>query len=190
MFWTRFEPDDEARFRARFAERSIPFLRFALPVAIIVYLFFLFWDYAVNPVDLGTTLAIRLYFCVLAIVAFGFTYLRFFRRWMQAIMCGTVILGATGIILAVFLVPEGFRIGTSAILIAVMFACGLARLLFWSAFVACASIGGKSWSSPSIIRATPPAPSSPRRSRKPRFSRSTASASGRRVRWRSGVATS
>ena len=142
MFWTRFEPDDEARFRARFAERSIPFLRFALPVAIIVYLFFLFWDYAVNPVDLGTTLAIRLYFCVLAIVAFGFTYLRFFRRWMQAIMCGTVILGATGIILAVFLVPEGFRIGTSAILIAVMFACGLARLLFWSAFVACAAIIG------------------------------------------------
>jgi len=137
MFWNRFEPDSEARFRGRFAERSIPTLRFALPVAIIIYLFFLFWDYAVNPVGLGTTLAIRLYFCVLVIVAFGFTYLRFSRRWMRAIMCGTIILGATGIILSVFLVPEGFRIGTSVILIAVTFACGLARLVFWSAAVVC-----------------------------------------------------
>ena len=57
-------------------------------------------------------------------------------------MCGTVILGATGITLVLFLMPEGFRLGTSAIVISIMFACGLARLLFWPAFVACASILG------------------------------------------------
>ena len=141
--WTllhRFDPETEARFQAHYAERSIPFIRFSLPVAITLYLFFLFWDHTIDPAKIGLTLAVRISFCVIAITAFGLTFLKFFEKWAQPILCATAILGASGVLLVLAILPDGITYGIGGLLLVVMYACGFIRLLWRPALVACGAI--------------------------------------------------
>ncbi len=115
-------------FRPIYAERSIPFIRFFLPVAITLYLFFLFWDHAIDPSQIGLTLAVRISFCIIAITVFGLTFLDFFERWAQAILCATVITGAAGVLLVLMILPDGFTYGIGGLLLVVMYTCGFIRL--------------------------------------------------------------
>ncbi|MEO8719112.1 MAG: hypothetical protein ABI423_12925 [Burkholderiales bacterium] len=92
---SRFEDDKEARFRARYAERSIPFIRVSLPLAATLYLLFLAWDYSIEPGALLYTLTVRLPFSFFAVAVFGLTFLQTFERWSQGVLCATVVLGAT-----------------------------------------------------------------------------------------------
>ena len=138
-FLDRFEPEAEAKFQAQYAERAVPFVRVSLPIAVALYLLFLLWDYSIDPASLGSTLAVRVTFCLIAIGVFGMTFHRAFVNWAQPILCGTVILGATGVFLVLFLLPEGFAYGTSGVLLVIMYTCGFLRLLFRPAVVACGS---------------------------------------------------
>jgi adenylate cyclase len=137
---TRFADETEARFRARYAERSIPFIRVSLPLAATLYLLFLAWDYSIEPGTLLYTLTVRLPFSFFAVAVFGLTFLQSFERWSQAVLCATVILGAAGIVMVLAILPDGFTYGTPGLLLVVMYACGAIRLLLRAAIVACAAI--------------------------------------------------
>jgi adenylate cyclase len=140
MLLPQFEGEVEARFRSRYAERSIPFIRVSLPLAATLYLFFLAWDYYLDPHSLVYTLAVRLPFSFLAVAIFGFTFLKSFERWSQPVLAITVVLGASGIALCLAILPRGFDYGTPGLLLVVMYACGAVRLLLRAATVACLSI--------------------------------------------------
>ncbi len=140
MLLPRFDGEAEARFRSRFTERSIPFIRVSLPLAATLYLFFLAWDYYLDPHSLLYTLAVRLPFSFLAVAVFGFTFLKSFERWSQPILGLTVVLGATGIAICLAILPHGFDYGTPGLLLVIMYACGATRLLLRAATVACLAI--------------------------------------------------
>ena len=135
-----FDAETEARFQLHYAERSIPFIRVSLPIAITLYLFFLFWDYAIDASQLGMTIGVRLAFSVLLLAIFGLTFVDGFERWAQRILCAIVIVGAAGVLLVLHLLPEGFTYGLGGVLLVIMFACGFIRLLFRQALVACVAI--------------------------------------------------
>lgn len=128
------------RFRSRYAERSIPFIRVSLPLAASLYLFFLAWDYYLDPHSLLYTLAVRLPFSFLAVAVFGFTFLKSFERWSQPVLATTVVLGATGIAVCLAILPHGFDYGTPGLLLVIMYACGATRLLLFPAIFACLAI--------------------------------------------------
>lgn len=136
----RFESEEEARFRARYAERSIPFIRVSLPLAATLYLLFLAWDYSIAPDALLYTLTVRLPFSFFAVAVFGLTFLQTFERWSQSVLCITVVLGATGIVLVLAILPDGFTYGVPGLLLVIMYACGAIRLLLTAAIVACCAI--------------------------------------------------
>ncbi len=129
--------EEEARFRLRHAQRSVPFIRVSLPLAATLYLLFLGWDYYIDPASLVKTLTVRLPFSVFAIFVVGLTFLEFFQRWSQFILCLTVILGAVGIVLVLGILPNGFGLGISGLLLVIMYACGATRLLTKFATIAC-----------------------------------------------------
>jgi len=136
----RFDGDKEARFRARYAERSIPFIRVSLPLAATLYLLFLAWDYSIEPGALLYTLTVRLPFSFFAVAVFGLTFLKTFERWSQSVLCATVVLGATGIVLVLAILPDGFTYGVPGLLLVIMYACGAIRLMLAAAIVACVAI--------------------------------------------------
>jgi len=136
----RFDSAGEARFRARYAERSIPFIRVSLPLAATLYLLFLAWDYSIAPDALLYTLTVRLPFSFFAVAVFGLTFLQTFERWSQSVLCVTVVLGATGIVLVLAILPDGFTYGVPGLLLVIMYACGAIRLLLTAAIVACCAI--------------------------------------------------
>ncbi len=129
--------EDERRFRARHAQRLIPFIRVSLPLAATLYLIFLGWDYYIDPASLTYTLAVRLPFSLFAIVVVGWTFLESFERRSQTILCITVILGAAGIVIVLGILPDGFALGMSGLLLVIMYACGATRLLTVAATIAC-----------------------------------------------------
>ncbi|MEQ1838350.1 MAG: adenylate/guanylate cyclase domain-containing protein [Candidatus Nitrotoga sp.] len=132
--------EQERHFRAQYAQRSIPFIRVSLPLAAALYLFYLSWDYYIDPASLVYTLGVRLTFSFFVISVFGLTFLKSFERWSQPILCITVVLGATGIALVLAILPGGFTFGIPALLLVVMYACSATRLLTNAAIVACVSI--------------------------------------------------
>ncbi|MDH4173979.1 MAG: adenylate/guanylate cyclase domain-containing protein [Betaproteobacteria bacterium] len=136
----RFEGVKESRFRARYAERSIPFIRVSLPLAATLYLLFLAWDYSIAPDALLYTLTVRLPFSFFAVAVFGLTFLQSFERWSQSVLCVTVVLGATGIVLVLAILPDGFTYGVPGLLLVIMYACGAIRLLLSAAVIACCAI--------------------------------------------------
>ncbi len=136
----RFVGEKEARFQKRYAERSIPFIRVSLPIAVTLYLFFIAWDFYIDPSTLLYTLAVRLPFSFFAVAVFGFTFLKSFERWSQFILSATVVLGATGILFVLAILPDGFVFGTPGLLLVIMYACGVIRLLFVPAMITCLTI--------------------------------------------------
>jgi adenylate cyclase len=136
----RFSSEKEDRFRARYAERSIPFIRISLPLAATLYLLFLAWDYSIAPDALLYTLTVRLPFSFFAVAVFGLTFLHSFQRWSQSVLCITVVLGATGIVLVLAILPDGFTYGVPGLLLVIMYACGAIRLLLAAAIIACCAI--------------------------------------------------
>ena len=72
-----------------------------------------------DPTLLGQTLVVRVAFCFVALAIFGLTFHRSFARWAQPILCGTVIVGATGVFVVLYILPEGFTYGTSGVLLVI-----------------------------------------------------------------------
>lgn len=136
----RFAGETELRFRARYTQRSIPFIRVSLPLAATLYLLFLAWDYSIAPEVLLYTLSVRLPFSFFAVVVFGLTFLQSFERWSQGVLCATVVLGGVGIVLVLAILPDGFTYGTPGLLLVIMYACGATRLLLGAASTACLAI--------------------------------------------------
>lgn len=132
--------EEERRFRARYAQRSIPFIRVSLPLAATLYLLFLGWDYYIDPSSLVYTLSVRLTFSSFAIVVFSLTFLKSFERWSQTALSFVVVLGAGGIALILAILPDGFSFGIPGLLLVVMYACGATRLLTGAAIISCLTI--------------------------------------------------
>ncbi len=132
--------EEESRFRARHAQRSVPFIRVSLSLAATLYLLFLGWDYYVDPHSLVSTLAVRLPFSLFAIIVVSMTYMESFERWAQTLLSITVALGTVGIVFVLAILPEGFSFGTPGILLVIMYACGATRLLTGAAIISCVVI--------------------------------------------------
>lgn len=137
MLTTPFEPETESRFRHEYAERSIAFVRVSLPIAGALFLGYLFWDYYIDPDKLVYMLTARLTCVAVAAGVFGLTFHPAFVRWSQQILCLTALIGAAGILVVLYELPNGFAYGSATILLAVMYACGLLRLLFVPAAITC-----------------------------------------------------
>ena len=138
----RFEAigEEESRFRAQHAQRSVPFIRVSLPLTATLYLLFLGWDYYIDPHSLMSTLSVRLPISLFAVIVIGMTYMKSFERWAQTLLSITVVLGAVGIVLVLGILPNGFSVGMSGLLLVVMYACGATRLLTGAAIITCVVI--------------------------------------------------
>ncbi len=138
----RFEAigEEENRFRAQHAQRSVPFIRVSLPLTATLYLLFLGWDYYIDPHSLVSTLSVRLPISLFAVIVIGMTYMKSFERWAQTLLSITVVLGAVGIVLVLGILPNGFSVGMSGLLLVVMYACGATRLLTGAAIITCVVI--------------------------------------------------
>jgi class 3 adenylate cyclase len=140
MLLRKFEGDLEDRFRAQYAEHSVPFIRVALPIAIALYLFFLAWDYSISPSQVPYTFLVRMAFCVIALAVFALTFHPVFKGREQPILCTTLVLGAAGVLGVLYMLPHGFTYGIAGVLLVIMYAFGFFRLLFNTALVACIAI--------------------------------------------------
>jgi hypothetical protein len=140
MLLKKFDAENEARFRLEYAARSIAFVRVSLPIAGALFLCYLFWDYYIDPDRLFYMLAARLICVLVAASVFGLTFHPSFVRWSQLILGLTAMIGATGILVVLHALPDGFSYGAATILLAIMFACGLLRLLFIPAAMTCLGI--------------------------------------------------
>jgi len=140
MLLKQFDAENEARFRLEYADRSIAFVRVSLPIAGALFLGYLFWDYYIDPDKLFYMLAARLICVVVAASVFGLTFHPSFVRWSQLILGLTAMIGTTGILAVLYELPDGFSYGAATILLAIMFACGLLRLLFVPAAITCLGI--------------------------------------------------
>jgi adenylate cyclase len=140
MLLKKFDLENEALFRLEYASRSIAFVRVSLPIAGALFLCYLFWDYYIDPDKLFYMLAARLICVLVAASVFGLTFHPSFVRWSQLILGLTAMIGATGILVVLYELPNGFSYGAATILLAIMFACGLLRLLFIPAAITCLAI--------------------------------------------------
>ncbi|MCW8836166.1 MAG: adenylate/guanylate cyclase domain-containing protein [Rhodospirillales bacterium] len=140
MILKRFEGEEESSFRAQYAEHSIPFIRVSIPIAILLYLSFMVWDYAIDPTAIGFSFMIRAGFSLIALGVFGLTFHPYFLGREQPVLCTAVILAATGVLAMLYVLPSGFTHGISGVLLVIMYAFGFFRLLFSTAILAFASI--------------------------------------------------
>ncbi|MCW9039662.1 MAG: hypothetical protein OQJ76_04120, partial [Rhodospirillales bacterium] len=87
MILKRFEGEEESSFRAQYAEHSIPFIRVSIPIAILLYLSFMVWDYAIDPTAIGFSFMIRAGFSLIALGVFGLTFHPYFLGREQPVLC-------------------------------------------------------------------------------------------------------
>jgi adenylate cyclase len=131
--WRNFPADQEEAFLAEYAENSVVILRIAIPLAIILYLLFFIWDYMHDPATIPEKIGIRISFIMFAFCTFFLTYFPIFLRHMQSIMFVFLCAAATGVAFVLLYTTNGFNIGIAGVLLAIMYGCGFARLLFWTA---------------------------------------------------------
>ena len=75
-----------------------------------------------------------------AAIVFGLTFHPSFVKWAQQILGVTATIGAVGILVVLYRLPDGFSYGTATLLLVVMYACGLLRLRFGSAVLTCLAV--------------------------------------------------
>jgi hypothetical protein len=95
----RFADDLEPSFTQHRLEQSLPFARFALILALLLYALSGILDFYIVPVGARWIWVIRyVIFCPVAIAVFGLTFTRWFRPVMQPVLAGVATLAGLGIV--------------------------------------------------------------------------------------------
>jgi len=95
----RFADDLEPSFTRHRVEQSLPFARFALVLALLLYALFGVLDFYIVPVGARWIWVIRyVIFCPVALAVFGLTFTRWFKPVMQPVLAGVAALAGLGIV--------------------------------------------------------------------------------------------
>src|SRR5207247_1424637 len=95
----RFQDDLESSFSDYFFEHSLPFARFAIVLAIVLYALFGILDLFIAPDVAGRIWVIRYaILCPVALAVLVFTFTRWFKRAMQPILSALAAVCGLGIV--------------------------------------------------------------------------------------------
>jgi len=129
----KFPKEIEARFQAEHAQLTQSVARVSLPMGILAYLTFFFWDLGQPDADIVVSFVVRFGFALICASGLLLTFTKSFLRWAQEVMFTIVITAATGVAVILYVFNDGFVIGVAGICLVIMFGCTLGMLRFWYA---------------------------------------------------------
>ena len=135
----RFGDDLEPGFVEYHVERSLPFVRLALVLAIVLYALFGILDLYIVPSAAKWIWLIRYaFFCPVALVVLRLTFTRWFRPIMQPVLTGMAIWTGLGIVAMIAIAPPtvGYRY-YAGLLLVIPWAYTMLQLRFAYATQAC-----------------------------------------------------
>jgi signal transduction histidine kinase len=138
----RFVDDLEPSFTRHRLEQSLPFVRFALVLALLLYALFGILDFYIVPVGARWIWVIRyVIFCPVALAVFGLTFTRWFRPVMQPVLAGVAALAGLGIVAMIAIAhPGAGYLYYAGLLLVIPWAYTLLQLRFSYATWACLAI--------------------------------------------------
>lgn len=138
----RFGDDLEPSFSEYHFEHSLPFARFALVLAVLLYALFGILDVYIVPGVAGWMWVIRYaIFCPAALVVLGLTFTRWFKPLMQPVLCGVAALAGLGIVAMIAIArPSAGYLYYAGLLLVIPWAYTLLQLRFSYATRACLAI--------------------------------------------------
>lgn len=126
----RFPKGIEARFQAEHARLTQSVVRVSLPMGIVTYLAFFFWDLGQPDANIVVSFVVRFGVALICASVLLFTFTKSFLRWAQEVMLTIVIAAATGVAMILYVFDDGFVIGVAGICLVIMFGCTLGMLRF------------------------------------------------------------
>ena len=138
----RFADDLEPSFTRHRLEQSLPFARFALVLALLLYALFGILDFYIVPVGARWIWVIRyVIFCPVALAVFGLTFTRWFGPVMQPVLAGVAALAGLGIVAMIAIAhPRAGYLYYAGLLLVIPWAYTLLQLRFSYATWACLAI--------------------------------------------------
>jgi len=138
----RFADDLEPSFTQHRLEQSLPFARFALVLALLLYALFGILDFYIVPVGARWIWVIRyVIFCPVALAVFGLTFTRWFRPVMQPVLAGVAALAGLGIVAMIAIAhPRAGYLYYAGLLLVIPWAYTLLQLRFSYATWACLAV--------------------------------------------------
>jgi len=138
----RFADDLEPSFTQHRLEQSLPFARFALILALVLYALFGILDFYIVPVGARWIWVIRyVIFCPVALAVFGLTFTRWFRPVMQPVLAGVAALTGLGIVAMIAIAhPRAGYLYYAGLLLVIPWAYTLLQLRFSYATWACLAV--------------------------------------------------
>lgn len=131
----RFEPGLEREFQAEYHGHTLPVVRLALVLGILLYSIFGILDTLIAPAQRHDLWFIR--FAIVVPVMIGtlaFSYAPSFQRFREPVLFAAMLIAALGIVAMTALIPRpGSYLYYAGLLLAVMFAFSLLRLRLMSA---------------------------------------------------------
>jgi signal transduction histidine kinase len=138
----RFGDDLEPDFTKYHLEHSLPFARFALILAVLLYALFGILDFFIVP-DAARWIWLIRYaiFCPAALIVLGLTFTRWFKPVMQPILAGVAALAGLGIVAMIAIAhPSAGYLYYAGLLLVIPWAYTVLQLWFSYATRACLAI--------------------------------------------------
>ena len=138
----RFGDDLEPDFTKYHLEHSLPFARFALILAVLLYALFGILDFFIVP-DAARWIWLIRYaiFCPAALIVLGLTFTRWFKPVMQPILAGVAALAGLGIVAMIAIAhPSAGYLYYAGLLLVIPWAYTVLQLRFSYATRACLAI--------------------------------------------------
>jgi len=126
-----FPREIEKRFRAEHAQLTRGVVRVSLPVGIVTYLAFFFWDLGQTNADIVTSFVVRFAVALMCAAGLLFSFSNSFLRWAQEVMFGLIMAAAAGVAIVLYYFDDGFVVGVAGVCLVIMFGCSLGMLRFW-----------------------------------------------------------
>jgi len=138
----RFRDDLEPGFAKYHLEHSLPFARFALILALLLYALFGILDFYIVP-DVARWIWLIRYaiFCPAVLVVLGLTFTRWFKPVMQPVLSGVAALAGLGIVAMIAIAsPSAGYLYYAGLLLVIPWAYAVLQLRFSYATRACLAI--------------------------------------------------
>jgi signal transduction histidine kinase len=138
----RFGDDLEPDFTKYHLEHSLPFARFALILAVLLYALFGILDFFIVP-DVARWIWLIRYaiFCPAALIVLGLTFTRWFQPVMQPILSGVAALAGLGVVAMIAIArPAAGYLYYAGLLLVIPWAYTVLQLRFSYATKACLAI--------------------------------------------------
>lgn len=126
----KFSREIENRFQSEHAQLTRGVVRVSLPVGIVTYLAFFFWDLGQPDADIVASFMVRFGFALVCATGLLFTFAKSFLRWAQQLMFSLVTAAATGVAVILYVFNDGFVVGVAGVCLVIMFGCSLGMLRF------------------------------------------------------------